>query len=76
MEQSTRFYGGNGRLAIFDFLVMVRSDERILNLVPGEAKVECNSLLGWICKVTWRRCPEVEYIMIVKLLSYENRILC
>ena len=37
MEQSIRLHGGVGRTATVDFMVIVRS--KVLNIVPGEAKV-------------------------------------
>ena len=51
MEQKVRLHGGSGKPATVDFLVIVRTiDGRVLNMIPGEAKVDMQEDLHKYCK--------------------------
>ena len=52
MEQAVRLHQGSGKPATADFLIVVRSssDNKVLSVIPGEAKVNMETALQKYCK--------------------------
>ena len=52
MEQAVRLHRGSGKPATVDFLIVVRSssDNKVLSVIPGEAKVNMGTALQKYCK--------------------------